>query len=291
MPIIPAPDVVSLATPPSPDAAPLAVRALSDATKCLAAVSATPRLDAEILLAHALGISRQALLLGTHAAPPGFDALIARRLRHEPIAYITGTRDFWTISLNVSPGVLIPRPDSETLIEAAVAHFGPAGPRRVLDLGTGSGALLLAALDQWPAATGVGIDASVAAMQVASENVRQLDMGQRARICHGGWTGTGEQFDLVLCNPPYIATDEVLPPDVVDWEPVSALFAGDDGLADYRMIAPVLAPQLTRGGVACIEIGYTQRDSVTALFELQGFVVDCRKDLAGHDRCLIVQLK
>jgi release factor glutamine methyltransferase len=264
--------------------------ALNAAAATLAPVSDTPRLDAEILLAHALGISREALVLGRHDVPDSFAALIARRLAHEPVAYITGTRDFWTISLQVAPGVLIPRPDSETLIDAAVAHFGNAGPRRVLDLGTGSGALLLAALDQWPDATGVGIDASDAALAIARANAEVIAPG-RAEIRGGGWKGTGEQFDLILCNPPYVATDEMLPLDVADWEPASALFAGDDGLDDYRQIAPVLASQLAHGGVACIEIGHTQREVVTTLFVAQGFTIDCRPDLAGRDRCLIACIK
>jgi release factor glutamine methyltransferase len=264
--------------------------ALNAAAATLAPVSDTPRLDAEILLAHALGISREALVLGSYDVPYSFAALISRRLAHEPVEYITGTRDFWTISLQVAPGVLIPRPDSETLIDAAVAHFGNAGPRRVLDLGTGSGALLLAALDQWSNATGVGVDASDAALAIAHANAEAIAPG-RAEIRGGGWGGTGERFDLILCNPPYIATEEVLPPDVADWEPASALFAGEAGLDDYRHIAPALAAQLAPGGIACIEIGHTQREAVTALLEAQGFAVDCRRDLGGRDRCLIVCIK
>jgi len=264
---------------------------LSAAAAALIAVSDTPRLDAEILLAHALGIERQALFFGNYAIPDSFPALIARRIAHEPIAYITGTRDFWTVTLRVTPDVLIPRPDSETLIEAAVAHFGTSGPRHMLDLGTGSGALLIAALDQWPDATGVGIDASEAALNIARENLSHAGQAQRAQIAQGGWTGTGERFDLILCNPPYIATCETLPPDVANWEPACALFAGDDGLDDYRLIAPALVPQLAPGGIACVEIGYMQRDAVTALFEENGLQVACRADLAGHDRCLIAQVK
>jgi len=264
--------------------------ALTDATSALATVSDTPRLDAELLLAHALGIEREQLLLGTHAVPDSYSALVARRLAHEPIAYITSKRDFWTITLQVGPGVLIPRPDSETLIDAAVAHFGTKGPRRVLDLGTGSGALLLAVLDQWPEASGVGIDASNAAIAVARANAAAVAPG-RAEILPGGWGGTGERFDLILCNPPYVATHDLLPPDVADWEPASALFAGNDGLDDYRIIAPVLGAQLAPGGIACIEIGHSQREAVSALFEAQGFTVACRQDLAGRDRCLIAHLK
>jgi release factor glutamine methyltransferase len=263
---------------------------LNEATIRLTPISDTPRLDAEIILAHALGIEREKLLFARQAIPDSFEALIARRLAHEPVAYITGTRDFWTISLHVAPGVLIPRPDSETLIDAALAHFGKTGPRRVLDLGTGSGALLLAALDQWPGATGVGVDASDAALDIARGNAEAIAPG-RAEIRHGGWEGTGQTFDLILCNPPYIANDELLPPDVVDWEPASALYAGEDGLDDYRILAAVLAPQLARGGIACVEIGHTQREAVTALFAAQGFSVDCRRDLAARDRCLILHLK
>ena len=266
---------------------------LVTATTALATVSRTPRLDAELMMAHALGTPRDRMILAhfEDATPEGFAPLLARRRAHEPIAYILGTRDFWTVTLRVTPDVLIPRPDSETLLEAAVAHFGQTGPRHVLDLGTGSGALLIAALDQWPDATGVGIDASEAALRIARENVRYAGQMQRARIVKGGWTGTGERFDLILCNPPYIATDEILPPDVANWEPASALYAGEDGLDDYRLIAPALAPQLAVGGIACVEIGYTQRDAVTILFEEHGLTMGCRADLAGRDRCLIAHFK
>jgi release factor glutamine methyltransferase len=252
--------------------------------------SDTPRLDAELLLAHALGITRERLLLtlADQFVPATFDALVERRARHEPVAYITGTRAFWTIDLHVAPGVLIPRPDSETLIEAGIDHFaGTPGPRSILDLGTGSGALLLAALDQWPAATGVGIDASPDALAIARANADRIAPG-RARIVAGGWEGTGAAFDLILCNPPYIPADAQLMPDVSQHEPASALFAGADGLDDYRQIAPSLAVQIAPGGVACIEIGAEQRGAAGALFAARGLSVTCRADLAGRDRCLVV---
>ena len=136
--------------------------ALAEATRTLATFSDTPRLDAELLMAIALGVTREDLLLRhlDAAAPEGFAGLIERRLAHEPVAYITGTRAFWTIALRVGPGVLVPRPDSETLIEAAVAHFAGRAPASILDLGTGPGTLLLAALAEWPGARGLGIDAS-----------------------------------------------------------------------------------------------------------------------------------
>ena len=164
-----------------------------------------PALDAELLLAHALGIDRSEMLLKeTVAVTAGFEQLLARREAGEPVAYIVGRRAFWTIELEVGPDVLIPRPDSETLLDAAVEHFrGTAGPRRVLDLGTGSGALLLAALDQWPRATGLGIDRSAGAVAIARRNATRLGMAERAEIRLGDWgDGIGERFDLILCNPP-----------------------------------------------------------------------------------------
>jgi release factor glutamine methyltransferase len=268
--------------------------ALATAARAFAPVFPTPRLDAELLMAHALGVSRDDVLLRhlDDPEPSGFPSLIERRLAHEPVAYITGTRAFWTIELAVGPGVLIPRADSETLIEAAVARFaGTSGPASVLDLGTGSGALLLAALDQWPQASGLGIDASDAALAIAEANAARLGMAARARFVRGGWAGDGGAHDLILCNPPYVAAGEPLPDEVARWEPASALFAGKDGFDDYRAIAPLLRRQLAPGGVACIEIGATQAGSAGALFASQGFMVEVRRDLAGLDRCLVLTLK
>ncbi len=264
---------------------------LAEAVRRLGAVSDTPRLDAELLLAHALGISREALLRGDYPTPPGFDALVARRLAHEPIAYITGTRAFWTIDVAVTLAVLIPRPDSETLIEAAVAHFGTGWPKRVLDLGTGSGALLLAALDQWPQARGIGVDASEAALAVARANGARIAPG-RASFRLGDWgEGIDERFDLVLCNPPYVEAGVALPPDVARWEPAMALYAGPDGLDAYRALAPQVAQLLAPGGIACVEIGEGQAGAVSGLFAAQGFDVARRGDLAGITRCLTLSTK
>ena len=244
--------------------------------EALAAVSDTPELDAKILRDHARDEAE-------------FTSFIQRRLKHEPVAYITGTRGFWTIDLDVTPAVLIPRPDSETLIDAAVAHFGDVRPKRILDLGTGSGALLLAALDQWPEATGIGIDASEGALVVAQRNAERIAPG-RAKMQLGSWTdGIDEVFDLVLCNPPYVETGADLDPQVREYEPASALFAGADGLDDYRLLVPQLAR--VTGGIACIEIGHTQALAVTALLENEGFAVTCRKDLGGRDRCLVARKK
>lgn len=265
--------------------------ALREAAARLAGVSDTPRLDAELLMAHALGVERQALLLdpARFALPAAFADLVARRMAHEPVAYIVGYRDFWTIRLKVGAGALIPRPDSEALIDAAVAHFGAAGPRRVLDLGTGPGTLLLAALAEWPDATGVGIDASEAALDYARENADALDRADRAQFRLGDWAdGVEDPFDLILCNPPYIADSEALMPDVVDYEPTGALFAGADGLDDYRRIIPDLPRLLAPGGIAVLEIGHRQRISVSVLAEAAGFAAACKQDLGGRDRALLL---
>ncbi|MGH6695533.1 peptide chain release factor N(5)-glutamine methyltransferase [Sphingopyxis sp.] len=263
--------------------------ALRDAAQRLAAVSDTPRLDAELLMAYALGVERQALLLDPtrFVVPDRFAELVMLRMRHEPIAYILGYRDFWTIRLGVGPGVLIPRPDSETLIEAAVGHFGSAGPKHILDLGTGPGTLLFAALSEWPDASGVGVDASDAVLEYAKANARTLGMEERTRLVLGDWaSGIDGQFDLILCNPPYIADSEALMPDVADHEPPGALFAGTDGLDDYRRIIPDLPRLLALGGVAILEIGATQHIFVRQLAEAAGFAVACTRDLGGRDRAL-----
>jgi release factor glutamine methyltransferase len=264
--------------------------ALATTTTHLTAVSDTPRLDAEILMAHALGITREALLLSHLDAPfpPTFAALLARRLRHEPVAYITGIRAFWTIELAVGPGALIPRPDSETLIEAAIDHFGDRAPSTILDLGTGPGTLLLAALDQWPHATGLGVDCSPAALAMARTNAERLGSAGRARFVEGDWAaGIDDAFDLVLANPPYVATHEPLPPEVHDHEPAAALYAGADGLDAYRAIVPVLPRLIAPGGVAVLEIGHEQADAVGALVAATGRAWSLRRDLAGRPRAIV----
>ena len=266
-------------------------RALRDAAARLADVSDTARLDAELLMAHALGVERDRLLLdpSRFAVPADFAALVDRRMRHEPVAYLVGHRDFWTIRLRVGPGVLIPRPDSETLIAAAHEIFGAEGPRTILDLGTGPGTLLLAALAEWPRATGVGVDASDVALGYARGNARALGLADRATLRRGDW-GADEAgpFDLILCNPPYIADAEVLMPDVAVHEPAEALFAGADGLSDYRRILPDLSRLLAPGGAAVLEIGASQHISVGTLAEAAGFAVACRRDLGGRDRALVL---
>ncbi|MBK8631204.1 MAG: peptide chain release factor N(5)-glutamine methyltransferase [Sphingomonadales bacterium] len=265
-------------------------QALIHATARLIPVTDTPRLDAELLLAHALGITRERLILDPpDHVPDSFETLLQRRLAHEPLAYITGSRDFWTITLAVGPGVLIPRPDSETLIEAALAHFEASPPATVLDLGTGPGTLLLAALSAFQSAQGLGVDASDDALAYARRNAAALGLADRATLVRGDWgEGLSGPFDLILCNPPYVESDAALSPEVLN-EPHGALFAGPDGLDDYRRLAPQISRLLAPEGCACVEIGYTQAQAVRALLEAEGLDVAVRRDLAGRDRCLLVR--
>jgi len=267
------------------------VSPIADAARRLEAISDSPLLDTELLLAHALGINREQLLLRPPAEVPAeFEALLARRLAGEPIAYIIGARAFWTIELEVAPDVLIPRPDSETLMDAAVAHFqGAAGPKRVLDLGTGSGALLLAALDQWRQASGLGIDSSDAALAIARRNGARLGMADRTEFRLGDWAhGITERFDLILCNPPYVATSAPLGPGVAEHEPHEALFAGEDGLDALRKLGQQLPRLLEPGGLAAVEIGYDQASSAAVLLATGGLTASLARDLAGRPRALLL---
>lgn len=268
-------------------------RALDEATHRLKQSSDTPRLDAELLMSDALGIDRDQLLLSPprRPVPDSYAGMVERRIAGEPIAYITGRRAFWDIELHVGPGALIPRPDSETLIAAAVDHFvGTAGPRRILDLGTGPGTLLLAALDIWRGATGIGIDRSRQALDYAAANARRLGFEGRLELRVGDWAeGVDEPFDLVLCNPPYVRPGDELGPGVREYEPAEALFAGDDGLEAYRALAPQLPRLIDRGGMAAIEIGHDQAADVVAILSREGLSATIAGDLRGRDRAVLLQ--
>jgi len=268
-------------------------RALGRATQQLSATSDTPRLDAELLMAAALGIGRDRLILDPPKgeSPSAFLDFIERRRAGEPVAYITGQRGFWTIDLEVGPGALVPRPDSETLIAAAVEYFaGTAGPSRILDLGTGPGTLLLAALDEWPRATGLGVDASDAALDYARRNAERLGMAVRTEFRVGNWAdGLDERFGLILCNPPYVALEAETGPGVAEYEPAEALFAGPEGLDEYRRLAPEIGRLLATGGLAAIEIGFDQAAAASALFEAESLQPTVAFDLGNRPRALLIR--
>jgi release factor glutamine methyltransferase len=268
------------------------IRALDDATRQLSKRSDSARLDAELLMAEALHIDRDKLLLKPpeREVPDRFWHMVTRRSEGEPVAYITGRRAFWNIELHVGPGVLIPRPDSEVLIASAIEHFdGTPGPQRILDLGTGPGTLLLAALDIWPKATGLGIDVSRRALSYASANARRLGFEPRVKLMQGNWAaGLVDEFDLILCNPPYVADGADLGPGVREFEPDEALFAGREGLDAYRQVAPRLPRLLAAGGLAAIEIGPSQADAVTALLARDGLDAKVADDLAGRPRAVLL---
>ena len=267
-------------------------KALSRATNELGGVSDTPRLDAELLMAEALHIDRDKLILSPppREVPKRFGEMLDRRKAGEPVAYITGRRAFWNIELHVGPGVLIPRPDSEVLIASALEHFeGRDGPRRILDLGTGPGTLLLAALDLWPEATGVGIDVSRQAMSYAAANARRLGFEARAKFKEGDWAkGLKDKFDLILCNPPYVAEGADLGPGVREFEPDEALFAGKEGLDAYRALAPQLPSLLNANGLAAVEIGHDQAEAVTALLARDGLQASVATDLGNRPRAVLL---
>jgi release factor glutamine methyltransferase len=267
-------------------------RALADAARQLEKSSDTARLDSELLMAEALHIDRDKLILSPpdRKVPDRFWKMVDRRQAGEPVAYITGRRAFWNIELHVGPGVLVPRPDSEVLIASAIEHFeGTEGPKRILDLGTGPGTLLLAALDVWPDATGLGVDVSRQAMSYAAANARRLGFEPRLKLKEGNWAdGIKEAFDLVLCNPPYVPEGAEVGSGVREYEPDEALFAGKEGLDAYRELAPQLPRLLNKNGLAAVEIGFDQSEAVTALLARDGLQANVAQDLGGRDRVLLL---
>lgn len=267
-------------------------RALADATRRLSDSSDTARLDAELLMAEALHIDRDRLLLSPadRSIPKRFGLMVERRRKGEPIAYITGRRAFWNIELHVGPGVLVPRPDSEVLIASAIEHFeGTAGPANIVDLGTGPGTLLLAALDVWPDAVGLGIDVSRRALSYASANARRLGFENRLKLKRGNWAdGIDQRFELVLCNPPYVAAGAELGPGVREFEPDEALFAGEKGLDAYADLAPQLPRLLGPGGLAAVEIGHDQAEPVRKLLARDGLSATIARDLADRPRAMLL---
>lgn len=273
---------------------------LRDAAVALTAAGIdNARFEARLLLAHAAGVTIEWLVAHGDEEPPpsvveALRALTARRIRREPMAYVTGEREFWGLPFKVSPAVLVPRPDSETLIEAALALMpGRTEPWRIVDLGVGSGCLLLTLLREFPNARGVGLDASAEALSVAQYNADALGVGARTHLVRGdwrlqGWAGQlGGPFDLLVSNPPYIETEAIdgLMPEVARFEPRLALDGGGDGLAAYRIIADQAAGLVVHGGRVLIEAGEGQVTDISKLLSAAGFAVGGPwKDLGGIDR-------
>ncbi len=265
--------------------------AIREAAEALEGKTDTARLDAELLMAHLLGVTRSDLLMRhmREEVSEGYAGLIVRRMRGEPVAYIIGTQDFYGHTLRVTPDVLIPRGDSETLVVAALAARPVA--RRVIDCGTGSGALLLAVLAELPEAEGMGIDSSPAALAVAQGNAEALGLDARVTMAladwhQPGWAAEFGQFDLILANPPYVEDTAELDPSVRDHEPARALFSGPEGLDDYRVLVPQLVGLLAPGGAALVEIGHSQADAVSAIAQAAGLSARLHRDLAGRPRVL-----
>jgi release factor glutamine methyltransferase len=273
---------------------PTIAEALRDGGLRLRDVADNPRLEARLLLAHALGLTRADLIRDPNrrVETETFNRLIARRLRHEPLAHILGRREFWSLEFEVSPATLIPRPDSETLIEAALARFAAAPPpRRILDLGTGTGCLLLALLHEFPAAFGIGIDIAPEAARLARRNAARLGLADRAGFLAGDWTtAIGRRFGLVISNPPYILSADIpgLMPEVALHEPRRALDGGADGLDAYRTILQGLPDCLLPGGVAILELGAGQAAQAASLARQGGFDASLHLDLGGIARAIVL---
>ena len=258
-----------------------------------------PRLDARLLACAALDISHVDLVSAPDAGigvnAPHLDDHVRRRLSGEPVSRILGQSQFWGLTLAVTPDVLDPRADTETLVRAALAHMGGTRgkPLRILDLGTGSGALLCALLTEWPLATGLAIDRSPAACRVARQNLASLGFAGargRALVACGNWAvGIGGSFDLIVSNPPYIETAAIagLAREVKDHDPRAALDGGADGLACHRVIVEALPRLLAAGGIAILELGQAQADAVAALaLDCAMQVVDVHPDFSGIARAI-----
>jgi len=254
----------------------------------------SPVIDARLLLEAAAGATRLDLItdpyrLLTEEQETALEAYVARRARREPVARILGRKGFWKIMLSVGPGVLIPRPDTETVLDVVLGAFDEQRRFKLLDLGVGSGAILMAVLAERPHASGLGVDISEEALAVARENAANLGLEERAALLRGDWTEglADESFDLVVANPPYIPTADIetLDPEVREHEPRLALDGGEDGLDAYRLLAPEILRVLRPGGMFAVEIGWDQAQSVMALFRDAGAEgVRTVQDLALRDR-------
>lgn len=260
----------------------------------------SPELDARLLIGHALGLTHAQLAsdaarILSEQDMDAIKSLVMRRLRREPVARITGRKEFWSLPLRVSAATLVPRPDTETIVEAALAAAGHSKrTMRILDLGTGTGAILLALLNELPNATGLGSDINPLTLEIACANARELGFENRSRFIVSDFgAALTETFDLIVSNPPYIATSELsdLPPEVRDYDPRIALDGGPDGLDCYRRIAADAPRLLNPEGIIVVEIGAGQSAAITAIFKTAGFKATSapQPDLAGVPRALVFQ--
>jgi release factor glutamine methyltransferase len=257
----------------------------------------TPVLDARLLLEAGAGVSRLEIVTDprravSDAQVDAVNALTKRRERREPVSHIVGRKHFWTLDLAVNANVLTPRPETEFVVEAGLQETLPAdAPHRLLDLGAGSGAIILALLKERPNATGVAVDISEGALEMVRANAEQLGVADRLEIRQGDWAKhLDERFDLVVSNPPYIRTGDIdgLEPEVARFEPRVALDGGTDGLVAYRTITAALPRLLKQGGAFALEVGLGQAESVKALAEEAGLSTDePRRDLSGIPRVVV----
>jgi release factor glutamine methyltransferase len=254
----------------------------------------SPELDARVLIGHALALDHASLVAADQqelsaSAASQIEAFAARRLAHEPVARILGEREFWGLTFEVTPAVLVPRPETETVVELALSLVDRTAPLRIADLGVGSGAILLALLSELPHARGTGIDIAADALAVARANAQRLDLADRTEFVVCNFAAVEGRFDLVVSNPPYIASGDIsaIAPEVREHDPHQALDGGADGLAAYRAIATA-APRILRpGGHLVLEIGAGQSGAVTELFLQSRLAITAvRDDLLGIPRAI-----
>ncbi len=291
---------MSNAAEPLPDTLGTVVQAASARLK--AAGIDNPRLDARLIVAHALGCQVEDALIHPEravdaAACNRIAAMLERRIMREPVSHILGQREFWSMPFLVSADTLTPRPDTEILIEAVLAKLNAEQreqPLSILDLGVGSGCIILSLLSELPSAMGLGIDASEAALDVAKSNAKALDLSARVKFSTGNWTrGLDGPFDIVVSNPPYIPAGDIdaLEPEVATYEPRLALDGGEDGLEAYRDIACDLGRILAPGGMAGFEVGIHQAEDVAVILRECGFdAVEIHQDLGGVSRVVLVRI-
>ena len=275
---------------------------LRDAARRLGAAGiAQPRLDARVLLGHVLGVGAETMVgyperLVTAAQRAEFGRLVARRAAREPVSRLIGRREFWSLSFMVGPDSFDPRPETETLVEGVIAETGDrSAALSILDLGTGSGCILVTLLHEFEGATGLGIDASAGALKIAAANAGALGVLSRARFAIGDWgRDIDDRFDVIVSNPPYIAAADIdgLEPEVTRFDPPRALIGGGDGLAAFRVLIPDAARLLTPGGLLALEIAAGQAAAVDTLLRGHDLTpIGRRRDLAGIERCIFARAR